>query len=109
MKRIIEITVVLAIASAVVFAAVDEKFGSMVTNRDQIAKIIQARNAMKDIRDDLRRTDAELDVIAKSGDLNTIDAELKAVLLRGRKIIADANDAFSTDPNLMKVLDWKPK
>jgi len=105
-KRIIEIAIVMAIASVAVFATVDEKFGQMVTDSEQRQKVIRARAILQNVRMTIIYTDKELQKIATSGSFNTVDAELKAVLLDAWQVIKDANDGFN-DPNIAKLLDWR--
>ena len=105
MRKIIFIAILLA---GTVFAAVDDKFGTLITDSEQRQKVITARAKLQTIYWDIQRTDAELKEIATSGSFNTVDIEIKKALLSGWNIIKDANDAISNDPNLMKLLDWKP-
>ena len=107
MKKEILIMIVLAIASVAVFAAVDEKFGSIVSTRDQAEKVISARVVLQNARNNVRNWDAELKEIAASGSFNTIDDELKQTLIKAWQVVKDANDGFS-DPNVAKLLDWRP-
>jgi hypothetical protein len=106
MKRIIEIGLVLLIASAV-WAAVDTKFGSLVTDAEQRQKVITARALLQNARSTIQETSTQLQEIAKSGSFNTVDAELKATLIKAWQVVKDANTGFS-DPNVAKLLDWRP-
>ena len=106
MKRIILISIVLVIAVAA-YAAVDTKFGTLVTDAEQRQKVITARAILQGARADISRWNAELKAIATSGSFNTVDAELKATLIVAWQVIKDANDGFS-DPNVAKLLDWRP-
>ena len=104
MKRIILISIVLVVTA---YAAVDEKFATLVTDAEQRQKVITARAILQDARNNVRNWDAELKEIATSGSFNTVDAELKDTLIIAWQVIKDANDGFS-DPNVAKLLDWRP-
>ena len=106
MKRIILIGLVLVIAIAA-YAAVDTKFGSLVTDAEQRQKVITARALLQNARSTIQETNTQLQEIATSGSFNTVDAELKATLIVAWQVIKDANDGFS-DPNVAKLLDWRP-
>ena len=106
MKRIILIGLVLVIAVAA-YAAVDTKFGSLVTDAEQRQKVITARALLQNARSTIQETNTQLQEIATSGSFNTVDAELKATLIVAWQVIKDANDGFS-DPNVAKLLDWRP-
>ena len=108
MKRIIEITIVLVIASVAAYAAVDEKFALLVTDAEQRQKVITARAILQNARSTILETNAQLQEIATSGSFNTVDAELKATLIKAWQVVKDANDGFS-DPNVAKLLDWRPE
>ena len=107
MKRIIISAVVCVLSSAILLAAVDTKFATLVTDCEQRQKIIHARAILQDARNNVRNWDAELKEIAASGSFNTVDAELKTVLIDAWQVVKDANDGFS-DPNVAKLLDWRP-
>ena len=107
-KKGILITIVLAIASVAVFAAVDTKFAIIVAARDQAAKVIAARAVLQTARTNIQNAHAELLEISKDGSLNLIDAELKATLIKAWQVVKDANTGFS-DPNVAKLLDWRPE
>jgi len=106
MKRIILIGLVLVIAVAA-YAAVDTKFGSLVTDAEQRQKVITARALLQNARSTIQETNTQLQEIATSGSFNTVDAELKATLIKAWQVVKDANTGFS-DPNVAKLLDWRP-
>lgn len=107
MKRVIEILIVLVVASMAVYAAVDDKFADIVSETEQKQKVIQARALLQSVRATVRETHSQLLEISQSGSFNTIDAELKQVLIQAWQVVQDANDGFS-DPNIAKLLDWRP-
>ena len=107
MKRIILIGLVLVIAVAA-YAAVDTKFGSLVTDAEQRQKVITARALLQNARSTIQETNTQLQEIATSGSFNTVDAELKATLIKAWQVVKDANTGFS-DPNVAKLLDWRPE
>lgn len=98
----------MCVLAGTALAAVDTKFASLVTDAEQRQKVITARAQLQNIYHEIQNTDAELTAIATSGSFNTVDAELKQTLLAGWRIVQDANDAFVNDPNLMKLLNWRP-
>ena len=105
MKRIILISIVLVVTA---YAAVDEKFATLVTDAEQRQKVITARALLQNARSTIIETNVQIQEIATSGSFNTVDAELKATLLIAWQVIKDANDGFS-DPNVAKLLDWRPE
>jgi hypothetical protein len=107
MKRIIKITVVLVMTSVAVFAAVDTKFGSLVADAEERQKVITARALLQSARSTIQETNTQLQEIATSGSFDTVDAELKATLIKAWQVVKDANEGFS-DPNVAKLLDWRP-
>ena len=107
MKQGILISIVLVIAVAA-YAAVDTKFAIIVAARDQAAKVIAARAVLQTARTNIQNAHAELLEISKDGSLNLIDAEVKQALLKAWQIVKDANTGFS-DPNVAKLLDWRPE
>ena len=107
MKRIILISIVLVIA-VVAYAAVDDKFATLVTDAEQRQKVITARALLQNARSTIQETNTQLQEIATSGSFNTVDAELKATLIKAWQVVKDANTGFS-DPNVAKLLDWRPK
>ena len=107
MKRIMIVLIVLIVASVAVYAAVDDKFATIVDARDQAAKVISARAVLQTARENVRNAHAELLEISKDGSLNLINAEVKQTLLKAWKVVQDANNGFS-DPNVAKLLDWRP-
>ena len=107
MKRIILISIVLVIA-VVAYAAVDDKFATLVTDAEQRQKVITARALLQNARSTIQETNTQLQEIATSGSFNTVDAELKATLIKAWQVVKDANTGFS-DPNVAKLMNWRPK
>ena len=107
MKRMIQITIVMLLAAAA-YAAVDDKFATLVTDAEQRQKVITARAILQNARSTIQETSAQLQEIATSGSFNTVDAELKATLIKAWQVVKDANTGFS-DPNVAKLLDWRPE
>ena len=105
MKRIILISIVLVVTA---YAAVDEKFALLVTDAEQRQKVITARALLQNARSTIQETNVQLQESAASGSFNTVDAELKATLIKAWQVVKDANTGFS-DPNVAKLLDWRPK
>ena len=104
MKRTI---VILLCLTGLVWAAVDTKFAALVTDAEQRQKVITARALLQNARSTILETNVQLQEIATSGSFNTVDAELKATLLKAWQVVKDANTGFS-DPNVAKLLDWRP-
>ena len=108
MKKWIFILIAI-VFTTVVYAQVSNKFGQLVTEREQAEKVIKARAILQSARADIIRWDSELTELANSGSFETVDPEIKQALIAGKKVINSAKIAL-TDPttDICKILDWRP-
>ena len=106
-RKLIVIAALVIFCSMMALAAVDDKFASLVSDTEQRQKVITARALLQNARSTIVETNAELQEIADSGSFDTVDVELKAVLIDAWQVVKDANDGFS-DPNIVKLLNWRP-
>ena len=88
--------------------ALTDKLNAAYAELTQAQKVSKARALMQPIRDDLIRTNAELQAIADSGSLDTVDAEIKSALVATWNVYKAAQAALVANPVIMELLDWRP-
>ena len=88
--------------------ALTDKLNTAYDELTQAQKVSSARALMQPIRDDLIRTNAELQAIADSGSLDTVDGEIKSALVACWDIYKAAQAALAANPIIVELLDWRP-
>jgi len=73
----------------------------------QAQKVSSARALIQPIREDVLRIDSELQAIADSGAFNTVDAEIKAALIKAWNVVKAAKVGFE-DTDVATLLNWRP-
>jgi len=88
--------------------ALTDKLNTAFEELTQAQKVGHARALMQPIRDDLIRTNAELQVIADSGSFATVDPEILAALVATWNVYKAAQAALAANPIIIELLDWRP-
>ena len=87
--------------------ALTDKLNTAHAELSQAQKVSTARALIQPIRADVLRIDAELQVIADSGVFNTVDAEIKAALIKTWNVVRAAKVGFE-DTDVAELLNWRP-
>lgn len=87
--------------------ALTDKLDTAYAELTQAQKVSTARALIQPIREDVLRIDTELQAIADTGVLNTVDAEIKQALLDAWNVVKTAKTGFE-DATVAELLDWRP-
>ena len=88
--------------------SLSDKIDLLSTELNQRQKAQQARALLQNLRSEIIRTDIELQAIADTGSLNTIDPDVKSALVAGWNICKSGVSAFENNADLKESLDWRP-
>ena len=87
--------------------ALTDKLNTAYAELTQAQKVSSARALIQPIREDVLRIDSELQAIADSGAFNTVDAEIKAALIKAWNVVKAAKVGFE-DTDVATLLNWRP-
>ena len=87
--------------------ALTDKLNAAYDTLTQAQKVGTARALIQPIRSDIIRVNAELQTIADSGSLNTVDADIKDALIAAWNILKATETAFE-NATIAELLDWRP-
>jgi len=87
--------------------ALTDKLNAAHAEFTQAQKVSSARALIQPIRADVFRVNAELQEIADSGVFDTVDVEIKQVLIKAWNVLKDAETGFK-DATVTELLDWRP-
>jgi len=87
--------------------ALTDKLNTAFEELTQAQKVGHARALIQPIREDILRIDSELQAIADSGVFNTVDAEIKAALIKAWNVVKAAKVGFE-DTDVNELLNWRP-
>ena len=87
--------------------ALTEKLNTAYAELTQAQKVAQARALIQPIREDVLRINLELQALADSGTFNTVDADIKAALIKAWNVVKAAKTGFE-DVTVKELLDWRP-
>ena len=87
--------------------SISDKVTTLSDELDQRQKAQQARAILQNFRSVVIETNSQLQAIADTGSLNTIDNEIKDILVAGWNISKAAEVALE-DASLVELLDWRP-
>ncbi len=85
--------------------AIQEKLNTLNDEREQRNKAFQARALLQEVREKVLEADTELQAIADSGSFDTIDTEIKDVMLAAWNVVKSAKTSFE-DENIVTLLNW---
>ena len=87
--------------------ALTDKLDGAFAELTQSQKVSHARALIQQVWMDIPRINSELQAIADSGSLNTVDAEIKAALLKAWNVIKTAKTGFE-DVDIAELMNWRP-
>ena len=87
--------------------ALADKLNDAHLTLTQAQKVSRARALIQPVRDDIKRVNAELQVIANSGSFGTVDAEITAALVAAWDVLK-ATEAALESMVIAELLDWRP-
>ena len=87
--------------------ALTDKLNTAFEELTQAQKVGHARALIQPIREDILRIDSEFQAIADSGVFNTVDAEIKAALIKAWNVVKAAKVGFE-DTDVNELLNWRP-
>ena len=85
--------------------AIQEKLNTLNNERMQRNKVFQARALLQRARETIIEVNAEIQTIADSGSFDTVDTEIKQVLITTWDVVKAAKTGFE-DAGVTKLLDW---
>ena len=86
---------------------IKDKLDTLNGERTQRNKVFEARAAMQRAREAVNEANAEIQGIVNSGVFDTIDAEVKTVMVAGWDVIKAAKTGFGVT-DIATLLDWRP-
>lgn len=84
--------------------AIAEKLNTLLTAKQQQDEIVEAVGILKSTRDQVAINASKLQAIADSGSFDTIDAELKTVLVAAKAVVDNCDTAFN-DADIAELLE----
>lgn len=87
--------------------AIKEKMDSLHAELTQRQKAIELRVQMQNAQMAIQESNRNIQEIADSGSFETLDSELKQVLIACWNVIKNAQIAFDA-ANIKELLDWRP-
>lgn len=85
--------------------AIGAKLKTLNDERAQRNKVFQARALLQRVRETIAEVNAELQTIADSSSLDTIDNEIKEAMLDGWGVLKEAKTGFE-GADIATLLDW---
>jgi len=86
--------------------AISEKISELVAENQQRDRAVRARAILQEVRMKVQEVGADLQEIADSGAMNTIDTEIRDALVKGWDVVKATQSGFE-DSDLTELLDWR--